>query len=434
LGLVLVVLVGVNLYVFLWRDGTSIPAVKRASVESVAQPAPVVAPPAPVEPAAAQPVGRLVEGEVANRDSLGGILRREGLTPPEADALIRAIQPHLDLRQIRPGQSYRLRFDAAGALQLFEFQVSRTGAVRASRQPDGSLSAAADQAETELRIEEVSGSIESSLWQAMQRNGEDASLVSFFVDVFAYDINFFIDTHAGDTFKIVLEKEYLDGAFLRYRRVLAAEYSGNIGRYRAFWWQSPDDPEGRYYDDQGRRLEKTFLKSPLKFARVSSKFNPRRMHPVLHREKGHWGTDYAAPPGTPVWAAASGRIGYRGPRGGAGNCVILNHDNGLTTIYMHLSKFASGHRVGQRVKQKDVIGYVGSTGLATGPHLHFGVKRNGHYVDPQTIKMQRGPSVPKRLMERYRAETAEMVTRLDTIDRTLAAGGAREIAAPALPN
>jgi murein DD-endopeptidase MepM/ murein hydrolase activator NlpD len=136
------------------------------------------------------------------------------------------------------------------------------------------------------------------------------------------------------------------------------------------------------------------------------------MHPVLHRQRAHLGVDYAAPTGTPVWAAADGRIVGRGDMGGAGNCVIVQHDNGLQTIYMHLSKFEPGQRVGQRVKSKTVIGYVGATGLATGPHLHFGVKQHGQYVDPSTIKMARGPGVPRKLRAQFKAETGRLAERL----------------------
>jgi murein DD-endopeptidase MepM/ murein hydrolase activator NlpD len=139
------------------------------------------------------------------------------------------------------------------------------------------------------------------------------------------------------------------------------------------------------------------------------------MHPVLHVQKGHWGTDYAAPPGTPIWSAAPGKITFRGRRGGAGNCVIVNHENGLQTVYMHMSKFKSGQRVGGRVRAKDVIGYVGSTGLATGPHLHFGVKKNGHYIDAQKMKMTRGAGVARNELERFKADTQVLVAALSEI-------------------
>lgn len=416
LGLVLAALIGINLYVFVFSD-KSIPEVQRASVGGeLGTPAP--AEPVPKVDPKPDP-GRWVTGEVQQDDSLGKILRREGLTPPEADELIRSLQPVMDLRKIRAGQKYRLHFDKDGVLLAFEFQVSRVLMIRAGRGADGTMSAKRVEAATETRVIEVGGSIASSLYASIKSAGEDTSLVAFFVDVFAYDINFYIDQQKGDTFRMLVEKVYLEDEFLYYGRVLAAEYQGNVGTHRAFWWKAPEGAasaaRGRYYNERGRSVEKTFLKIPLKFARVSSKFNPRRMHPVLHRVKGHWGTDYAAPRGTPVWAAASGKIAFRGRKGGAGNCVIIKHDNGYRTTYMHLNKFRRGQRVGQRVQQKTVIGYVGSTGLATGPHLHFSVKINGRHVDPQKIKMKPGPPVPKALMERFKADTSALVVRLQRI-------------------
>jgi murein DD-endopeptidase MepM/ murein hydrolase activator NlpD len=427
LGVVLAILVGVNLYVFLWRDRTSIPDVmEQAAVASdpAAAPASGEAGEATASAAAvvaakagdARDDGRWVENAVLEGDSMGGILRREGFTPPEADELIRALQPVMDLRKIRVGQSYRIQFDDRGAMQAFEFMVSRVLTVRAERGADGKLVAKRIEAATDIRVLELGGDIETSLYAAIKATGEETALVAFFVDVFAYDMNFYIDTQRGDRWKMLVEKIYKDGEFLAYGRVLAAEYAGRVGTFRAFWWQPPGTASGRYFDSRGRSVEKTFLKSPLKYARVSSKFNPRRMHPILHRVKGHWGVDYAAPQGTPVWAAAGGRITFRGRRGGAGNCVIINHDGGLQTIYMHLKKFAGGQRVGQRVAQKTVVGYVGMTGLATGPHLHFGVKQNGRFVDPGKIKMKPGPGVAPQHIAKFEEDTAQLVARLDRID------------------
>jgi murein DD-endopeptidase MepM/ murein hydrolase activator NlpD len=440
LALILALLVGVNLYVFLWRGDTSIPAVMeqaamaghkgqelgggagragagKAGAAEDEDDDDVLGPAEPGRalPEQAEADGRQVEGEVQSGDSMGGILRREGMTPPEADDLIRVLREHMDLRKIRPGQSYRLHFDDDGRLLLFEFHVSRTVTVRVERKADGTLMGRKDEAETEVRVHEIGGRIESSLFAAIKGHGEDTQLVSFFVDVFAYDMNFFTDTHRGDTFRMLVEKEFVNGDFLRYGQVLAAEYSGKAGTYQAFWWQGPGDDEGRYFDAEGRSVEKSLLKTPLKFTRISSGFDLNRMHPVLHKRRSHLGVDYAAPTGTPVWAAASGRIVFRGWRGGAGNCVIIKHDNGLETVYMHLSQFRKGQEVGQRVKSKTVIGYVGATGLATGPHLHFGVKENGRYIDPLKLKMARGPGVPAKHRQRFRAEMAQLVERLARI-------------------
>lgn len=413
LGAVIAILVGINLYVFLWRGGTSIPDVMEkaavagesgALLDAAAEPA--------IAPQHSPPNLTIVEGQVKSGDSMGRILRREGMSANEADELIRALNGTLDLRKIRAGQKFEMQFDGAKRLMRFDFEVSRLLQVRVSRGADGKLSAETIEARTEMRQEELGGEIEGSLYKSIKRAGEQTSLVAFFVDVFAYDLNFYVDTHPGDAYRLIVEKQYLDGDFLAYGRVLAAEYEGKAGTFRAFWWKSPGSEDGKYFNEQGQAVEKTFLKTPLKFARVSSGFNPKRMHPVLHVRKGHWGTDFAAPPGTPIWSAAPGRITYRGRRGGAGNCVIVNHENGYQTTYMHMSKFKSGQRVGTRVRAKDVIGYVGSTGLATGPHLHFGVKKNGHYVDPQKMKMSRGAGVAKKHMPQFKSDTGSLVATL----------------------
>jgi murein DD-endopeptidase MepM/ murein hydrolase activator NlpD len=451
LAVVLAVLVGINLYVFLWRGDTSIPAVMEQAAmadkqgpegQAAGQAAAAgeagdadrgqgqgdaadgdvaedddlgEADPGRELPEQADAEGRWVSGQVESGDSMGRILRRENMSPPEADEVIRALGEHMDLRKIRPGQSYRLHFDGEGRLIEFEFQISRTLTVRAERNKKGELIARKIEASTELRTHEVGGRIESSLYAAMKRGGEDTSLVAFFVDVFAYDVNFYTDTHPGDTFRILVEKEYLGEEFLHYGRVLAAEYSGKAGTYRAFYWKQPGANDGRYYDVEGRSVERSLLKTPLKYASISSRFNPNRMHPILHKRRGHMGVDYAAPTGTPVWAAASGKIIFRGWRGGAGNCVIVKHDNGLQTVYMHLSKFRKGQNVGQRVEGKTVIGYVGSTGMSTGPHLHFGVKKNGRYVDPMQIEPTRTYGVAKKHRARFKADIRGLVERLERI-------------------
>ena len=218
------------------------------------------------------------------------------------------------------------------------------------------------------------------------------------VDLFAWDINFYTDTHPGDRWRVVVEKQYLDQQFFRYGRILAAEYSGRtVGTLRAF----AHDPgagggPAQYYDERGQAIAKSFLKTPLRFVRISSKFDRKRFHPILHRTKAHLGVDYAAPTGTPIWASASGRVVECGSKPGSGNTVVIQHGNGLSTRYYHLQRFAAGMRAGRQVRQKDLIGYVGATGLATGPHLHFAVTKDGAFVDPTRLQSVREAAVPDR--------------------------------------
>lgn len=424
------VLVLVNLYVFVWRDGTSIGDV-RAKAQNIGT-APIAPTPAPIPPAGSgagsleAPTGpRVVAGKVAKGESLGKILRGTkgaNLSAASADELIRAVGPVFDLRGLRDGQAYSIEIDGQGQVTSFELVVSKTVTVRVVRDAAGVLGSKKDEAATRIEQKEIGGRVEGSLYASVKAAGEDGALVAFFVDVFAYDVDFYNDTRSGDTFKVIVEKEYKDQEFLRYRRILAAEYSGkNAGTFRAFYWAPGEGKPGRYYDELGQSVEKSMLKTPLKFARVSSGFNPRRMHPVLHTVKGHFGTDFACPVGTQVWAAADGVISQLGPNKGAGNMITIRHDNGLVSIYMHLSKFTAGLKVGSRVAAKTVIALSGNTGLSTGPHLHFAVKQNGSWVDFMKLKPARATGVAKAQLAQFKAEVGQVATRLAAIPTAPAA-------------
>ncbi|MBA3464427.1 MAG: M23 family metallopeptidase [Deltaproteobacteria bacterium] len=357
--------------------------------------------------AAAAPVGPpgVIDGKVGKTDTLGRLLKKSGLSGAETDEVIRSLSGVLDFKTIRAGQTFRIERGPDGRVKLFELVVSKVRTVRAERQPSGELLGKGDTSQTRIEQKTIGGRIDSSLYAALKASGETGALVDFFVDVFAYDLDFYNDTHDGDTFKVVVEKEYKDTEFLRYRKILAAEYRGKAGTFRTFAFKDG------YYDEAGGSSEKSLLKTPLKFSRVSSGFDRKRMHPVLHTTRAHLGVDYAAPTGTPVWAAAAGVITQRGDAGGAGNLVMIRHDGGIETAYMHLSKFAEGQKVGQRVAAKTVIGYVGTTGLSTGPHLHFGVKRNGEYIDPSKLTPIRGKGVTGSDLTAFKVE----VERLDAL-------------------
>lgn len=432
----------VNLYVFVWKDGTSIPSVKARAAEigsaSLDRGTTVTPPPAgsgTVDPSGPPAPRGVIEGKVEKNESLGKILRsRLRLEAAAADELIRAVGPVFDLRGLRPGQPFRLELDDEGNVVSFELTVSKTVTVRIARDPGThELTGKKDEQQTRIEVHEVGGKVASSLSAAIKAAGEDGSLVGFFVDVFAYDLDFYNDTHGGDVFRVVVEKEFAGDEFLRYRRILAAEYAGKAGTFRAFFWQPPGAAKGRYFDQDGQSVERSMLKTPLKFARVSSGFNPRRMHPVLHRVKGHFGTDFACPVGTPVWAAADGVVVQSGPAGGAGNMITIRHDNGLTTNYMHLSKIGKGTKVGQRVEAKTVIGYSGNTGLSTGPHLHFGVRKNGAYVDFQSLKPTRAAGVPKKELGGFKGQVRELVARLSAASTEPEVPPAPEVATTAPP-
>lgn len=409
--LILGALVLVNLYVFVWDKKTGVAAIKREA-EAKSLPAMSVGN-APLAPAAGSgvdgtgaPVGPpgIVEGKVEKSDTLGKLLKRSSLTAAEADEVIRALSGKLDFRQIRAGQPFKLERGGDGRVKLFQLELSKTQKVRTERDGNGDLLGTADEAQTRVELKSLGGPIESSLYASIKAAGETGALVDFFVDVFAYDLDFFNDTHGGDRFSIVVEKHFMpsnDAApgeqFAHYGRILAAEYSGKAGTFQTFFWN------GKYYDATGASSEKGMLKTPLKFVRVSSGFDRNRMHPVLHTVRAHLGIDYAAPTGTPVRAAAAGTVTLRAPSGGAGNMVMIRHGGGVETAYMHLSKFAN-IKVGDKVEAKTVIGYVGTTGLSTGPHLHFGVKKNGAFVDPTKLPPILGKPVPGKDLDAFKVE------------------------------
>jgi murein DD-endopeptidase MepM/ murein hydrolase activator NlpD len=425
--LVLGALVVVNLYVFVWDKDTSVGAIKR---EAAAKTLPAAAlPSAPLDPhlrpaplvaggSAAAPVGPpgSLDGTVGKGDTLGRILKKSGLGAGEADEVIRSLSGVLDFKTIRVGQPFRIERGPDGRVRSFELTLSKISKVRADRAATGELVGKADNSQTRIESRTVGGTIDSSLYTALKDAGETAALVDFFVDVFAYDLDFYNDTHAGDTFRVVVEKElHENGEFIRYKRILAAEYQGKAGTFRTFYFSPSGAPtEASYYDQGGQSSEKTLLKTPLKFQRVSSGFDRKRMHPVLHTTRAHLGIDYAAPTGTPVWAAASGTITQRAMAGGAGNVVTIRHDGGIDTVYMHLSKFAD-IKVGQKVAAKTVIGYVGTTGLSTGPHLHFGVRQNGSYIDPKKLTPMRSKGVAAKDRDAFQTEVARLEALLAAI-------------------
>jgi murein DD-endopeptidase MepM/ murein hydrolase activator NlpD len=413
----------VNLYVFVWDKDTSVGAIAdaaKAKPPAAVLPSQPLATPPPVTPhpsgaPSGAPVGPPgnVEGKVGKSDTLGRLLKKSGLSGAEADEVIRSLAGVLDFKTIRAGQSFRIERGPDGRVRKFELVVSKVQTVQSERGANGVMVGKADSAQTRVELKTVGGKIESSLYAAIKAAGETDALVGFFVDVFAYDLDFYNDTHDGDTFRVLVEKEYKDKEFLRYKRILAAEYKGKAGTFRTFFFQ-PGTGEPGYFDQEGKSSEKTLLKTPLKFDRITSGFDRKRMHPVLHTTVAHLGIDYAAPTGTPIWAAASGTVSHKGMAGAAGNLVMIKHEGGLETAYMHLSKYAE-IKVGQRVKAKTVIGYVGNTGMSTGPHLHFGVKQNGAWIDPSKLTPLRSGGVGARDVDAFRAEVARLESLLSAI-------------------
>jgi len=246
-----------------------------------------------------------------------------------------------------------------------------------------------------------SGFIESSLFAAADKAGLPDSVAIQLTEIFSSDIDFHRELRKGDEFKVVYEDLTLDGRSARAGRVLAVEFVNNNKPYKAYWF-SPGNQSAGYYNEDGRSLKKSFLRSPLAFSRVSSGFSSRRFHPIQKRWKAHHGVDYAAPTGTPIMATASGTVKFVGVQNGYGNFVELEHHSGYTTAYAHMVRFAKGLRRGQKVEQGEVIGYVGATGWATGPHLHYEFRVNRVPKDPLNIKVAQAQPLDRNSISEFK--------------------------------
>jgi murein DD-endopeptidase MepM/ murein hydrolase activator NlpD len=347
-------------------------------------------------PAAGSSDGNALEGQIGPSDTLGTVLGREGFGSA-ATGVTAALSKLVDPKLIRAGERYQVERDDEGTPESFEYMPTPVLRYQVTRKPDGTWQAKKQEKPLEIRTTQAYGTIESSLYDSVHKAGESSALVSLLVDLLAWDVNFYTDTHPGDHWKVVVEKQYLGGQFYKYGKLLAAEYSGKTGTFRGFYWNPTNERgRGRYYDEKGQALAKSMLKTPLRYVRISSKFDLKRFHPILHTLRAHLGVDYAAPVGTPVWAPAGGKIVEAEMKRGSGNTIAIAHPNGLQTRYYHLSRFAKGIRPGVQVQQKEVIGFVGTTGLSTGPHLHFSVVKNGHFIDPSKLPVLREAGVANR--------------------------------------
>ncbi len=248
----------------------------------------------------------------------------------------------------------------------------------------------------------ITGSINSTLYESMLESGETSNLVIRFADIFAWEIDFFTDTQHGDSFYLYVKKIYCDSTFIDYGFISFAHYKGEVGDYYGFYFRDPDGSED-YYNMDGQSLRKSLLKSPLRFSYISSNFSKSRYHPILKRWRPHHGLDYVAPIGTPIASIGDGKVIFKGWKGGYGNLVEIRHNNNFSSRYGHLSRFAKNLYVGKRVKSGDLIGYLGSTGLSTGPHLHFELHRNGSPINPMKVNIPRAPSVKKQYMDLFEA-------------------------------
>lgn len=330
---------------------------------------------------------RVQYGIVQPRQNLGSILGEHGVSTGTVHHLGEKARGVFDVRRIRSGQAYALFFskhDSLAPPRFFVYEEDPKSYIVFDLR--GDLAVSRGQNPAEWRTQTVKGQVESSLWVAMQRCEASPQLAIVLSHIFGWTIDFF-GLQKQDEFRVIYEQEFVDGKALDNFHILAASFRASDSTYYAIPFVQ--DGEELYYNERGNSLEGAFLKAPLDFYRISSRFTNSRYHPVLKRYRAHHGVDYAAPAGTPVYAIGSGKVVAKAYQAnGGGNYVKIKHNGTYTTTYMHLSRFAKGLKVGSTVKQKEIIGYVGSTGLSTGPHLDFRVYENGLPINPLTIKSQ----------------------------------------------
>jgi murein DD-endopeptidase MepM/ murein hydrolase activator NlpD len=367
------------------------------------------------------PPDKILNGTIGRNATLASSLQ-DYVSPGTVHTLVEAARPVHDLARVSVGRPFGLTLEANGLLKAFTYSIDELRTLRVIREGEA-LKADLVTRSYDVKTERFTGDIESSLFAAVEAAGAFDQLALDLADVFTYDVDFNTEVQRGDSFRVAVETMSLDGKFVRYGRIVSAEFCRGDKQLQAVFFESASGKG--YYRPDGTPMRRAFLRSPLKFSRISSGFSRRRFHPVLGIYRPHLGVDYAAPTGTPVHAAGAGVVTLAGWLGGYGQTVKVRHPNGYETLYGHLSRIAV--RRGQRVEQGQLVGKVGSTGVATGPHLDYRMLRSGVYVDP--LKVVSPPAEPVRADERPLFEQAagRALARLDGVNVPvqLAAAGAR---------
>ena len=356
------------------------------------------------------------EERIARGDTLASLLTRLGVYDEDSRHFLQVAQGSKALGSLSPGRSVLGRVTSSGQLLLFRYLLSDQTLITVSRVGD-SFRIGEESVALESHTIMRSGEIISSLFGATDAADVPDSIASQMAEVFSGDIDFHKDLRRGDHFSLVYESFYFQGQMVKTGRLLAAEFTNQGKRYQAVYFKDPNGREG-YYTPEGQSLKRAFLKSPMPFNRISSGFTRARLHPVLKIWRAHKGVDYAAPTGAPVRAVADAVVGFAGRQGGYGNIVVLKHKSPYSTAYAHLSRFAKGVKQGARVSQGQVIGYVGSTGLASGPHLHYEFRVNNTQQNPLALKLPSSYTLDGRYRAQFSATAKLLVMQLDLLRGT----------------
>ncbi|HEX5961381.1 MAG TPA: peptidoglycan DD-metalloendopeptidase family protein [Rhodanobacteraceae bacterium] len=352
--------------------------------------------------------------EVEPGQTLSEIFQTEGLAAADLARVMASGKDTGALKTLHPGDQVAFRIGTKGQLQGFRYEPDSATQVTLTAQADGSLAAQVSTLPIERRMHFAHGVVQGSLFVAGEKAGLSETMVLKLADVFKYDIDFIKDLQKGDRFTVVYDDIYRNGKYAGAGNIIAAEFINDGNRYTAYRFKQSDG-EVAYYSQDGHPLRRALLRTPVSFTRISSRFG-MRVDPILDKRRLHAGIDYAAPTGTPIHAAGNGVIVFRGKARGFGNLVKIRNTPTYTTGYGHMSRFAKGLHVGSRVSQGEVIGYVGQTGWATGPHLHYEVWVNGVPKNPLTVTMPKPQPLSGKLMAEFKAQSAPMVARIQMID------------------
>ena len=342
-------------------------------------------------------------------ETMTGLLERFGVGRSQANSAARAASPHLDLRRLRAGDRYFVSFDEESALREVSFEIPSKGRLGVRRQGSNWL-ADFRAFEVSTVVRRVRGVLEDTLQHSLNEAAASPLLATRMSDVLQWDLDFHRDLRQGDRFEILFEEIRLDGEPGGLGEVLALRYETRGRLLEAYRYG-----EAGHYDGEGRPLRKLFLRSPLRYSRVTSRFSTRRLHPVTKTFLPHWGVDYGAPSGTPVRSTANGVVHSAGWTRGGGNTVKIDHASGYQTSYLHLSRFAEQVRKGRRVRQGDTVGFVGQTGLATAPHLDYRVQRRGRWINPSALDNEPAAPIPSRSWDLFLARRDQLRAQLDSV-------------------
>ncbi|HWU75110.1 MAG TPA: peptidoglycan DD-metalloendopeptidase family protein [Rhodanobacter sp.] len=380
---------------------------------------------APASTAAPTAVAEWQAVHVQPGQTLSDIFSAQGLGMSDLQKVMEITNAHqASLHSIRPGEEFDFLLGNDGSLKGFRYDQDQANRA-VVRLDDGNASFTLQPRSIDLREQIAHGIIRSSLYEAADKTGMNAAMVGKLADLFKYDIDFVQDLRVGDSFTVIYDDIYRDGVHYGEGDIIAAEFVNQGKRYTAYRFKKADGSYG-WYSEDGRPIQKSFLRIPVDFTRISSKFSLARMHPILGRMRAHKGVDYAAPMGTPIHAAGDGVIKYHGWERGYGNFVVIQHNKTISTAYGHMSRFVKGQHVGEHVRQGEVIGYVGMTGLATGPHLHYEFRVNGVQRNPQTVTLPKPQPLPAAQLARFETQVVKpQLARLTELDNRIKLASAK---------